>query len=62
MYKYVAYSPNIHGEYSNRIISVWADDDNGARREVHRALDRPGRRYLLHEWRAGSSHVRRGDR
>ena len=62
MYKYVAYSPNVYGDYSNRIVSVYADDDIGARREVHRALDRPGRRYLLREWQAGNLYVRRGDR
>ena len=62
MYKYVAYSPNARGEYSNRIVSVYADNDQDARQEVYRALNRPGRRYLLREWQAGNLFVSRGGR
>jgi len=61
MYKYVAYSPNNSGEYSNRLLSVYADNDKDAAREVERALDRPGRRYLLVEWKLGGRYVRRGN-
>jgi len=60
MYKYVAYSPDSQGQYSNRIISVYADSDRDAKREVERALDRPGRRAYLVEWRIGGRYVSKG--
>jgi hypothetical protein len=60
MYKFVAYSPNAQGQFSNRITSVYADNERDAKREVERALDRPGRRYLLVEWRAGGQYVSKG--
>ena len=59
MYLYVAYSKNARGEYSNRLCSVYADDEKSAQREVERQLEKPGRRAYLYEWRVSGRYVRR---
>jgi len=59
MDKYIAYSQNVFGTHTGRLLSVYANSLLEAKREVERQLDRPNRRYLLIEWRIGGCHVRK---
>ena len=43
--------------YTVRITSVWAESPDGAREEIERQLDRPGRYDLLRQWRAAGKPI-----